>query len=317
MLPITESLEVSASVRYDDYSDVGDTTNPKLLINYDVTPNFNLHASFGTGFRAPTLVDLFRARSLVGTIPANPEVFDRELCPNGVPIDPQDDPFNVCDIRVNRISGGNLELKPEESETFAIGTQFSFDHDQTGFGSIAVALDYWDYSIDNVINAGIPPEAIFNDLDQFGGFIFRCSTFTEEEIQGLNNCPNDPALRFNDYIGAVQQTNANIGILETSGIDFKFLWDLPSEIGDWSFTYNATYVNDFDQEVYEGAGVQSRVNQFITRSFGPVLEYKHFATLRWSDDVWSAFLQISIRAAMTTAAVFAVGPTGRSIHTAS
>ena len=289
LLPITDELEVSASVRYDDYSDVGDTTNPKLLVNYDVTSSFNLHASFGTGFRAPTLVDVFRARSLVGTIPASQFIFDRDLCTDGVtPNDPQDDPFNVCDIRVNRLSGGNTELKPEESETFAIGTQISFE---TGFGDIAVALDYWDYSIDNVINAGIPPEAIFGNLDEFGSFIFRCSTFTEEEIQGLNNCPNDPALRFNDYIGAVLQTNANIGILETSGIDFKFLWDLSTDIGDWSFTYNATYVNDYDQEVYEGAGVQSRVDQFITRNFGPVLEFKHYATLHWSNNDWTAILQ--------------------------
>ncbi|MDP6720054.1 MAG: TonB-dependent receptor, partial [Pirellulaceae bacterium] len=293
LLPITEALEVSASVRYDDYSDVGDTTNPKLLINYDVTSNFNLHASFGTGFRAPTLVDVFRARSLVGTIPANPQIFDRNLCTDGVtPNDPQDDPFNVCDIRVNRITGGNLDLKPEESETFAIGTEISFDHDQTGFGNIAIAVDYWDYTVDDVINAGIAPDAIFADWNQFAsGFIFRCSTFTEEEIDGLNNCPDDPALRFNDYIGAVLQTNVNIGVLETSGIDFKFLWDLPTDIGDWSFTYNATYVDDYDQEVYDGAGVQSRVNEFISRSFGPVLEFKHYATLRWSNYDWAAFLQ--------------------------
>ena len=291
LLPITEGLEVSASVRYDDYSDVGGTTNPKLLVNYDVTSNVNLHASFGTGFRAPTLVDLFRARSLVGTIPAASFIYDQELCTDGMtPNDPQDDPMNVCDLRVNRISGGNLDLKPEESDTFSIGTMLNFE---TGLGDLAIGIDYWDYKIDNVINSGIPPEAIFGDWDQFAsGFIFRCSTFTGEEIDGLNNCPDDPALRFNDYIGAVLQTNANIGILETSGVDVKFLWNLPTtDIGDWLFTYNATYVNDYDQEVYEGAGAESRVDRFVTRSFGPVLQYKHYATLRWSRNDWSAFLQ--------------------------
>ena len=291
LLPITEGLEVSASVRYDDYSDVGGTTNPKLLVNYDVTSNVNLHASFGTGFRAPTLVDLFRARSLVGTIPAASFIYDQELCTDGMtPNDPQDDPMNACDLRVNKISGGNLDLKPEESDTFSIGTMLNFE---TGLGDLAIGIDYWDYKIDNVINSGIPPEAIFGDWDQFAsGFIFRCSTFTGEEIDGLNNCPDDPALRFNDYIGAVLQTNANIGILETSGVDVKFLWNLPTtDIGDWLFTYNATYVNDYDQEVYEGAGAESRVDRFVTRSFGPVLQYKHYATLRWSRNDWSAFLQ--------------------------
>ncbi|MED5461740.1 MAG: TonB-dependent receptor, partial [Pseudomonadota bacterium] len=190
----------------------------------------------------------------------------------------------------NRISGGNLDLKPEESDTFSIGTMLNFE---TGLGDLAIGIDYWDYKIDNVINSGIPPEAIFGDWDQFAsGFIFRCSTFTEEEMDGLNNCPDDPALRFNDYIGAVLQTNANIGILETSGVDVKFLWNLPTtDIGDWLFTYNATYVNDYDQEVYEGAGAESRVDRFVTRSFGPVLQYKHYATLRWSRNDWSAFLQ--------------------------
>ena len=129
--------------------------------------------------------------------------------------------MNVCDLRVNRISGGNLDLKPEESETFSIGTQLNFE---TEFGNLAIGIDYWNYEIDNVINSGIAPQAIFGDLDQFASsHIFRCSTFTEEEIDRLNNCPDDPALRFNDYIGAVLQTNANIGILETSGVDFKLL----------------------------------------------------------------------------------------------
>lgn len=54
-LPITEKLTLAGAVRFEDYSDFGDTQTGKLSGRYDFTPNFALRGSVSTGFRAPSL----------------------------------------------------------------------------------------------------------------------------------------------------------------------------------------------------------------------------------------------------------------------
>jgi iron complex outermembrane recepter protein len=54
-LPITEKLTVAGAVRFEDYSDFGDTQTGKLSGRYDFTRNFALRGSVSTGFRAPSL----------------------------------------------------------------------------------------------------------------------------------------------------------------------------------------------------------------------------------------------------------------------
>ena len=52
---VTEQLTLSAAVRYEDYSDFGDTTTGKLAARYEFTPEFAIRGAISTGFRAPAL----------------------------------------------------------------------------------------------------------------------------------------------------------------------------------------------------------------------------------------------------------------------
>jgi iron complex outermembrane receptor protein len=52
---VTEQLTLSGAVRYEDYSDFGDTTTGKLAARYDFTPEFAIRGAVSTGFRAPAL----------------------------------------------------------------------------------------------------------------------------------------------------------------------------------------------------------------------------------------------------------------------
>ena len=54
-LPFVERLDLSAAVRYDKYSDVGGTTNPKVGVTWRPNDQFLVRGSWGTSFRAPTL----------------------------------------------------------------------------------------------------------------------------------------------------------------------------------------------------------------------------------------------------------------------
>ncbi len=58
-IPITKQLEVNLAVRYDDYSDVGSTWNPKASFRWQPTQAVLFRGSYNEGFRAPTLQDMY------------------------------------------------------------------------------------------------------------------------------------------------------------------------------------------------------------------------------------------------------------------
>ena len=53
---ITEKFQAGLAVRSEHYSDFGDTTNGKLSLRYDFTPQIAARGSISSGYRAPSLV---------------------------------------------------------------------------------------------------------------------------------------------------------------------------------------------------------------------------------------------------------------------
>jgi iron complex outermembrane recepter protein len=56
---ITKEFMVSAAVRFENYSDFGSTFNGKLASRYKLTDNVNIRGSVSTGFRAPSLAQIY------------------------------------------------------------------------------------------------------------------------------------------------------------------------------------------------------------------------------------------------------------------
>ena len=54
-LPLIQKLTLSGSARYDRYNDVGDTTNPKVGLDWQVVNDLKIRADFATSFVAPQL----------------------------------------------------------------------------------------------------------------------------------------------------------------------------------------------------------------------------------------------------------------------
>jgi len=57
-LPFVQKLTLNGSARYDRYNDVGDTTNPKVGIDWQVVDGIKLRADFATSFVAPQLTSV-------------------------------------------------------------------------------------------------------------------------------------------------------------------------------------------------------------------------------------------------------------------
>jgi len=54
-IPALNKLDLSVSVRYDDFSDVGDTTNPRYALNWNITEGFRVRANYAESFVAPPI----------------------------------------------------------------------------------------------------------------------------------------------------------------------------------------------------------------------------------------------------------------------
>jgi outer membrane receptor protein involved in Fe transport len=60
-VPLVQSFELTAAARYDNYSDFGGTTNPKVGFSWQVDDELRLRGNYSTSFRAPSFAELNRS----------------------------------------------------------------------------------------------------------------------------------------------------------------------------------------------------------------------------------------------------------------
>lgn len=71
-LDVTEKWLLEGAVRFENYSDFGSTTNFKLATRYKLTDNINIRGAVSTGFRAPSLAQIYynsTSTQFVGGVP--------------------------------------------------------------------------------------------------------------------------------------------------------------------------------------------------------------------------------------------------------
>ncbi|MDO6486725.1 TonB-dependent receptor [Colwellia sp. 6_MG-2023] len=133
LFPVKEGLEFTIAGRYDNYSDYGSDFSPKVSVKYDATDNLVLRASYGEGFRAPTL-DILTAKPA----PDNPSVSDDPSCLNlGL--------AEGCDVQVSAITLANAEMGSESSKQISLGLAYQ-PTDWLNFSA-----DYYEIEIENMI----------------------------------------------------------------------------------------------------------------------------------------------------------------------
>ena len=58
-VPILSMLEFGFALRYDDYNDFGTTINPKASLAFRPLDSLLLRATYGQGYRAPSMTELY------------------------------------------------------------------------------------------------------------------------------------------------------------------------------------------------------------------------------------------------------------------
>ncbi|MGB5687688.1 MAG: TonB-dependent receptor [Woeseiaceae bacterium] len=163
---LTESLLVNGAVRYDDYDGFGDTTNFKLAANLRVTDNFRLRGAASTGFRAPSMQQLYFSNISTQFI-------------NGVQVETgtfRNDSQLAAAI-------GIPDLKEEESTNFSLGAVVDITDNWD------LAVDFYSIDIDdrvvisNNLGFGLSPalDAALTAVGASGGQFFLNAIDTETQ----------------------------------------------------------------------------------------------------------------------------------------
>ena len=263
-LPIIKSVEVQLAARTDHYSDVGTTTNPKIGIRFAPIPQFLVRSSFGTGFRAPSLADLY---SPARTGQTNGIYNDPLGCIRTATIDNTNNP-DYCGIQPNKLTGGNAALKPEKSKQFSAGIVLEPSK------LVTTSIDYWSIRKTDVVTG--PEGVLFGDPVRFAQYILRA--------------PADPTLPgIPGFITAVDSRLQNFAALRTSGIDLAVDLRSPETgYGKVGLSFSGTYVIDYKTQAGANSPYTSGVGVFANDQV--VQRWRHLATLSYDYGPFSGAL---------------------------
>ncbi|QIZ76946.1 TonB-dependent receptor [Ferrimonas lipolytica] len=248
VVPVTDDLELNFALRYDDYSDFGDNVAPKVGLRYQALEDVVIRASWGQGFRAPALSDLYAADSFSADYAT-----DYRYC------ELQGTSANDCtESQYDVTRTANEDLDAEESDFYNLGVIWNITDE------FSAKVEYYNLSIDNVIT-----------------FISLDSLLTEEANVGYGNLSNgaeivragdDPNGRLLEATTPLVNGNG----FDTDGVDINLNYTgFETEIGEFGTNLDVTWVLSYeDEEYFDGP-----TNDMVGRNGLP--EYRATWTIDW------------------------------------
>jgi iron complex outermembrane receptor protein len=259
-IPVARTLEAGVALRSDYYSDFGSVTNPKVSLRWVPLPTVTVRASYNTGFRVPTLYDLFEP-PLSALTKSN--FSDPLRC--GVTHSTND-----CNTQFSTRSGGNPALTPEKSQQWGAGLVFK------PVPGVSSSLDYFRVELRNVIDT-LQAEEIFSNYPLWGP---------------TNVVRKPPDAQYPNLPGEIDyliENQVNRGTISTSGVDSDTVFAAPATpIGSLTVRLTGTYTFD-----YSRAGIDTTLFPTGVGTRGPggaIVRWSHVATLDWSYGHWGATL---------------------------
>ncbi|MFL6656519.1 MAG: TonB-dependent receptor [Massilia sp.] len=277
-VPVLKSLDLTAALRYDKYSDFGSSTNPKLSARWQPSKQFLVRSSFSTGFRAPSLYEINSAQAYTNTS----QYDDPVNCPGGSPL-PGKPAATNCQQQFQALTGGNLNLAPEKSRNASIGFVFE------PVNNLSLTADFWMVKLKNTISV-IAQDDIFGKPAEFASAYHR-NPAGNLSTDG-SECP-DPTT-----CGYVDQRTLNLGGVRTNGVDLgaNYKWK-DATVGNVVFALNATMVNNYEYRNSETSPWIKNVGVFS--GGGPIFKWQDTANINWSKGLWGAGLTAHYKSGYT------------------
>ncbi|HEU4603420.1 MAG TPA: TonB-dependent receptor, partial [Steroidobacteraceae bacterium] len=300
-LPAVQSLTANGAFRSSDYDleGVGRVSTYLYGLDWRVNQSIGFRGQFQRAIRAPNIGDLYGGLNLNfvtavdpcsnrGSAASQTEAL-RQLCiASGVPAASVFTSGVQPDAIIPARSGGNPNLSEESSDTRTVGVVFT----PSFAPSLAVTVDYFDITLDDAIA-------------QLGGGLQNTLNLCYLSLQDINSdfCK---AINRNPATGAITVPyyadilQANIGALETSGVDLQARYGFDVGWGGiggggshFAISTAWTYTNEFT--ITPMQAVPENKNECVG-AFGatcgePVPEYKGVTRFTWT----TGPLEVSLR----------------------
>ncbi len=318
------SLELSGSARYENYSDFGTTTRPKVSLNWRPYGGLMLRGSFNKGFAAPNLPTLYA-----------PSQFTVDSLPGRV------DPYlsqtlGTASYVMRNYSTGNPKLKPITSE----GKSAGFVLEVPKVKGLSITADYWQVDQTNVVGSRLDTQILDNDNALLRAYtqsqLAAGRTITQIDLGSGNAATykGDPSIArfaptaqdiaafaaYNASRPAAQQAAVvgtvfsrtapyeNIATGFVSGVDMSLAYQLPATaLGRLSLNTEWSYIIKTFQLRTPAGGVPTRVERL---GVDGTTRWRGISTVTWRRNEWNANLSayyvghFADSSATTTAAVF-------------
>lgn len=253
-IPGFRELTINLAGRYDKYSDVGETWNPKIGANWRPFEGLRLRGNWGTSFRAPSLTNIVSPSPSLTV-----QNFVDPLSPSGF-------------TSGYAWSDGNPDLKPEEATTWSVGADFT----PPQIPGLDLSATYFNVRYEGQIASRLGDLTILQRESLFPGLIYRNPS--AEFVNSLTSTLPIRGVPLTTVGVIVDARPANLGITKIDGIDFIASYRHRTDnAGTFGVGVNGIWYNNYDVAQTPTSPVLERID-FINF---PV-EYRLRGNVNWS-----------------------------------
>ncbi|MEZ9539872.1 TonB-dependent receptor [Shewanella sp. 10N.286.51.B8] len=250
-LPLAEQVDLSAAIRYFDYSTFGSDNTWKLGLTWRLFDDLMVRGVQSTAFRAPTVSELYGGKS---------PSFDQIVHPA------------TEQTQAEVTVGGNELLTPEEADITTVGLVYS----PSFVEGLSLTVDYYNIEISNTITS-VDSNYVANQcLDANGNTINTGTALCQSANISM------------DQTGRIKFDNGlqNIGETNTAGYDVNIAYTFDALGLDWKAGLDTSILDTYEEFDQDGNAVDYK--GFITGGVGAYAEFKTNFNLTAAGDDWSA-----------------------------
>lgn len=258
-IPVAEAVDLNVAGRYDDYDDFGTAFSPQISARWQVSDPVVLRASWGEGFKAPNLTELYVSRSQSFN-----DVQDVYRC-EAIGIAEDDCPQN----QVENFRSGNPDLEAETAESFNLGVVIE------PTDGLQISLDRFSIEMEDGVDLlGFETIIELENRSQLpDGIVIE---------RGASTQAGDPGA-----LVSITRPFTNQALLTVEGYDLRANYERSFSGGSSLFAdLELTYLTKFE-EIPSAA--DDPIRYIEDEATGSPAE-RAVGTLRWSRDVWTANL---------------------------
>ena len=269
-IPVVENLlDITIGSRYSDYSTFGTTTNSKIGFESRPSEQWLIRGTYSEVFRSPSISNLFSGVSINASEVTDPcsNNGGSEFC-QGIPV-----AYAQQDSRVSASRGGNPDLQPEQGHV----TTYGFVYSPDWFEGASITVDAWEIELEDLI--GVTSEDTILNSCHSSAQLY-CDKILRDSGGNITN---------------INRQTANLGLLNTEGVDFGFHYQTDTSFGRIGFDLDATHTSKWRNEQVLGDpdSVIEPLGTYEPRGngIGNFAEDRATLGVKWSKDAMSASLR--------------------------